>query len=300
MSDILNGFLQKAYNLPENEVAEALYPKSDDGTYNTTVLKEDALDKLLQFDAARVANLSKPVDTTEVYNKAVKKTEAEVHGTWEKRLRDAYPAVDPDKKLKGEDLLNAVKAAQQQSSSYNPDQIKKTDEYLLLERQMREALEAKEQELSTRVQEIQTQFQRQQVWGDMSKVIREKFMGLNPVLPEDQAKAQRQVDDFVLKFKDYEWQKTEDGRILPLQNGQRINNQHGHAMFLEDLVAGTGNLYFDFKKQEATGQAGNENGRSAITIVFKNDDDFMARYNAESDPKKKEELAAAYEAQQQG
>lgn len=300
MSEILNGFLQRAHNLPETEVAEILYPKSDDGTYNTAVLKEDALEKLLALDAARVASLTKPVDTTEVYNKAVQKTEAEIHGKWEKRLRDAYPSVDPERKLKGEELLNAVKAAQQQSSSYNPDQIKKTDEYLSLERQMREALEAKEQELNTRVQEIQSQFQRQQVWGDMSKVIREQFMGLNPVLPEDSAKAQRLVDDFVQKFKDYEWQRTENGRILPLQNGQRINNQHGHAMYLEDLVAGTGNLYFDFKKQEATGQAGNENGRQAITITFKDDEDFMKRYNAESDPKKKEELAAAYEAQQQG
>ena len=299
MSDILNGFLQKAYNLPENEVAETLFKKSDDGSF-TTELKEDALDALLRLDADRVAKLAKPVDTTEVYNKAVKKTEAEVHGTWEKRLREAYPAVDPDKKLKGDELLSAVKAAQQQSSSYDPNQVKKTDEYLSLERQMREALEAKEQEYAAKVQEVQTQFQRQQVWGDMSKVIREKFMGMNPVLPEDQAKAQRLVDDFVAKFRDYEWQKTEDGRILPLQNGQRINNQHGHAMFLEDLVSGTGNLYFDFKKQEATGQAGNENGRQAITITFKDDEDFMKRYNAESDPKKKEELAAAYEAQQQG
>ena len=299
MSDILNGFLQKAYNLPENEVAETLFKKSDDGSF-TTELKEDALDALLRLDADRVAKLAKPVDTTEVYNKAVKKTEAEVHGTWEKRLREAYPAVDPDKKLKGDELLSAVKAAQQQSSSYDPNQVKKTDEYLSLERQMREALEAKEQEYAAKVQEVQTQFQRQQVWGDMSKVIREKFMGMNPVLPEDQAKAQRLVDDFVAKFRDYEWQKTEDGRTLPLQNGQRINNQHGHAMFLEDLVSGTGNLYFDFKKQEATGQAGNENGRQAITITFKDDEDFMKRYNAESDPKKKEELAAAYEAQQQG
>ena len=299
MSDILNGFLQKAYNLPENEVAETLFKKSDDGSI-TTELREDALDVLLRLDAERVAKLAKPVDTTEVYNKAVKKTEAEVHGTWEKRLREAYPAVDPEKKLKGEDLLNAVKAAQQQSSSYDPNQVKKTDEYLSLERQMREALEAKEQEYAAKVQEVQMQFQRQQVWGDMSKVIREKFMGLNPILPEDKAKAQRLVDDFVLKFKDYEWQRTDDGRTLPLQNGQRINNQHGHAMFLEDLVAGTANLYFDFKKQEATGQAGNENGRQAITITFKDDEDFMKRYNAESDPKKKEELAAAYEAQQQG
>ena len=299
MSDILNGFLQKAYNLPENEVAETLFKKSDDGSI-TTELREDALDVLLRLDAERVAKLAKPVDTTEVYNKAVKKTEAEVHGTWEKRLREAYPAVDPEKKLKGEDLLNAVKAAQQQSSSYDPNQVKKTDEYLSLERQMREALEAKEQEYAAKVQEVQMQFQRQQVWGDMSKVIREKFMGLNPILPEDNAKAQRLVDDFVLKFKDYEWQRTDDGRTLPLQNGQRINNQHGHAMFLEDLVAGTANLYFDFKKQEATGQAGNENGRQAITITFKDDEDFMKRYNAESDPKKKEELAAAYEAQQQG
>ena len=299
MSDILNGFLQKAYNLPENEVAETLFKKSDDGSI-TTELREDALDVLLRLDAERVAKLAKPVDTTEVYNKAVKKTEAEVHGTWEKRLREAYPAVDPEKKLKGEDLLNAVKAAQQQSSSYDPNQVKKTDEYLSLERQMREALEAKEQEYAAKVQEVQMQFQRQQVWGDMSQVIREKFMGLNPILPEDKAKAQRLVDDFVLKFKDYEWQRTDDGRTLPLQNGQRINNQHGHAMFLEDLVAGTANLYFDFKKQEATGQAGNENGRQAITITFKDDEDFMKRYNAESDPKKKEELAAAYEAQQQG
>lgn len=60
MSDILNGFLQKAYNLPEKTRSrKPLLQKSDDGSF-TTELKEDALDALLRLDADRVAKLANP------------------------------------------------------------------------------------------------------------------------------------------------------------------------------------------------------------------------------------------------
>jgi len=68
MSDFLNEVMQTLYNLPENEVAELLYKKSDDGTL-TTEFREDAKEVWLQKNAEHIQNLQKnykPVDTTEL------------------------------------------------------------------------------------------------------------------------------------------------------------------------------------------------------------------------------------------
>lgn len=239
-------------------------------------------------------NSQKPVDTTEVYNKAVKKTEAEVHGTWEKRLREAYPAVDPDKKLKGDELLSAVKAAQQQSSSYDPNQVKKTDEYLSLERQMREALEAKEQEYAAKVQEVQTQFQRQQVWGDMSKVIREKFM-YEPG-PSRKIRPKHSVSLTTLLRNS----EVTNGRKPKTVASFRCKTDSASTTSMDTRCSWKTwclepeTFTSTSKNKKRPDKPGTKMAVKQSPSPSKMMKILSRRYNAESDPKKKEELASAY------
>lgn len=299
MSELLNVLLQTAYNLPESEVA-GLYKTDDDGNV-TTEFADNAKEMLLRIDAERVAKLSQKVDTTELWNKAAQETEAKVRTKIEKQIRLEFPTVDPEGKLKGDELFKAVKAEQLKQAQYDPEKVKTTSEYRALEELARQQLEEKELEVAKRIQDIESNFQKQQQWGEMSKAIRAEFMGMGPVLPSDVNKAARQVDDFVnSKFQEYEFQRQDDGRVLIMKGGVRVNNAHGNAMYLSDLVKSIGEQYYDFLKQPPAGNAGNENDQRAVRIRFNNEDDFLRQLDAEKDPTKQAALGAAWELQQQG
>ena len=298
---ILDVLLQTAYNLPENKVA-TLY-KVDEATGQATdELVDNAEQILLQWDAERIAGLQKAdVNTTEIYDKAARETQARIEKRHESRLRALFPAVDPKGELKGEALEAAIKTAMAATKTYDPAQIKQTDEYLALERQMNEALQQKDEEYNSRIKEVETTYQKQQTWTEKEKLIRAAFKKLNPILPKDPEKALSHENDFVEKFKGYEWQQTEDGKILPLQNGQRINSTHGHALYLEDLVRVVASRSYEFEKQEQTANIGNENGGDKKpVIVIKDENDFVEQYNNAGTFEEKQVIAAAWEAQAQG
>lgn len=299
MSELLNVLLQTAYNLPESEVA-GLYKTDDEGNV-TTEFADNAKEILLRIDAERVAKLSQKVDTTELWNKAAQETEAKVRTKIEKQIRLDFPTIDPEGKLKGDELLKAVKAEQLKQAQYDPEKVKTTQEYRALEELAKQQLEEKDLEVAKRIQEIESNFQKQQQWGEMSKLIRSEFMSQGPVLSLDAAKAARQVDDFVnSKFNGYEYQKQDDGRVLIMKGGVRVNDKHGNAMYLPALVEMIGLETFDFVKQPPAGNAGNENDQRVVRIRFKDEDDFLRQLDAEKDPTKQAALGAAWELQQQG
>jgi len=295
---LLDVLLGKAYNIAPEGVAALLYKTADDGTV-TDELYDDAEDRILRLDADRVSKLSAPaIDTTELYNRAVKETEGKIHGKWETNIRQAY-GVDPEKKLKGDDLLKAAKAAVVTVAA-NPEQVKMSAEYLALEVAMNAAVAARDDEWSVKFEQQQTEFQRQRQWGEISKDIRGEFMALSPELPKDPSKAARQVDDFVsTKFQDFNFQRMDDGQVLVMKkDGTRYQNVHGNAVFLHELVKQIGDQYFEFAKQPAVGNAGNQNdGRPTVRVLFKDEDEFLRKYSDTPDTEK-DALAKAWELQQ--
>ena len=107
MKDIFLGFLSKSLNIDNEQLADLLYKKSDDGTLTDDV-NENALQTLLQLDAERVQKL-KP-NTKEYFDNGYKKGQSEVASQWEKRLREKF-GIDPDGQLQGDALTDAIKAA---------------------------------------------------------------------------------------------------------------------------------------------------------------------------------------------
>jgi hypothetical protein len=215
-------------------------------------------------------------------------------------LRTLFPQADPEGKLKGEELRTAVNAAAASQKTYNPDDIKRTPEYLELERAANERYEALQDAHASELEKVKTQYEQTQRWSENEKEIRAIFRSSGAVLPSDKARAQRQEDDFVQKFKGFDFQKQADGRTLPLLDGKRLEDAHGNALYLDTLVLKTAADYFDIQKQDTTANAGNDNGgRATITIKFKDENDFLDRYTQEADPAKQQEMEKAWEAQQQ-
>lgn len=299
MSEILNDLLQKVYNLPENEVA-SLYKLDEEGK-PTNEYAENALDIILQKDAERVAALKgKPVDTTELYNKAVKETEGKIHSKWEESLRADYPTVDPERKLRGDALRLAVKEFRFQQQEI-PD-VKNHPEFLSLEKKALQMVEEKENEWKQRFEEQEQTFVQRQQWEGITKDIRSYFFGSGFVLPEDKVKQEAHFEDFVPKFQGFKFQRNADGTILVMNpDGSRVENQHGHPIFLHDLVLLKGKERYDVQKQPPVGSAGNDNGgKPTVSYSFKDEKDYMIQYNAvpASDYEKREAMYKSWEAQQ--
>lgn len=294
MKDLLVAFLGKTLNLPAEQLAELLYKKSDDGSL-TDDLNEGALNQLLAMDSERVNKL-KP-DTKEFFNNGYKKAEVEVSSKWEKTLRDKF-GVDAEGQLKGDALADAIKAMVA-DTTMKPEKVKLSAEYLALEKQMREQVEATKSEYEKQIEAMKAEAGREKVWGAASEEIRNALRALNPVLPSDPTKANRMVDLFLREFKDFEYQQDEGG-FIPLKDGKRVEDAHGYPRKLADLVKERADQMFDYAAP-AGGNAGNRNepGGKTITQTFKTEKDFYeAQAAAAGDPAKLKEISTAWKAQQ--
>lgn len=297
MKDIILGFLSKTLNMDNEQLAELLYKKSDDGTL-TDEVNENALSELLRLDAERVQKL-KP-DTKTFFDNGYKKAQSEIAAQWEKKLREKF-GVDPDGSAQGDALLDAIKAAAGEHEM-KADKVKTHPEYLALETQMRKQAEQLKAEFEAEIEKRETTYKREQTWGQVSSEIRKAIKGLNPILPSDQAKAERMLELFVnTHFRDFEYQPDGNGGFVVMKDGQRVENQHGHVKALNDLVRETADSVFEFQAQKPAGNAGNSggNGGSTVNLKFGSETDYYkARQEAAGNPARLAEIAAAWRAQQ--
>ncbi len=296
MEDILFGFLSKTLNLDNDRLAEILFKKADDDSF-TNEITDNALSDLLRLDSERVQKI-RP-DTKAIFDNGYKKAEKEIAERWEKMLREKFGITDDQ--VQGEALIDAAKAALSQEG-VKPDKIKTSKEYLELESKMKTTLADKEKELADKIAEMQAQFTKEQTWQQVSAKIRQGLLELNPMLPTDASKADRMIDLFMQQFRDYDFQADEKEGFIPLQNGQRIEDQHGYARALADLVKERADLMFEFKEQDPAGNAGNRNavpnGKTS-TARFKNENEYLKAYAEATTPEARESLYNSWTAQKQ-
>jgi hypothetical protein len=299
MKELVMGLLSKTLNLDADKLAEILFKKSDDGEI-TDELNEDALKEVLRLDAERVSKIKpEPANTKEIFDNGHKKAEKEVSEKWESDLRKQF-GVDAEGKLKGDALITAIKTAvADQGNKMEPDKVKLSKEYLDLEASMQEALKTQKSEYEGRLNEIEATHKKQQSWASVEKVIREEFKALNPILPTDAHKANNQIEAFLQLFKDYDYQPDEESGFLPMLEGKRVEDEHKHAVKLAALVKAKAEQRFDFNAQPPAGNAGNQNGGTkAVTIKFKNENEYLGKYNEATTPEAKAALYEAWTAQQ--
>ncbi len=289
LKELLIAYLGKSLNRPAEQLADLLFETSDEGE----TLKGDALNALLALDAERVQKI-KP-DTKQYFDNGYKKAQSEVMERVEKSLRERFN-VDPDKQLTGDALLDAINAAMATEGT-KPDKIKTSAEYLALEREMRKQIEDLRSQHTAEIENIRLEAKRGQTWAQVSGKIRElvrKHNGLN-----QDAITDGMVDLLAAQFREYDYQI--DGEdFLPLKEGNRVEDAHGHARRLAELVKERAEALLPRIAQQPAGSAGNANGanKPAVSVKFESEAEYMKALNIESDPNKRIEMAKSWEAQQ--
>ena len=295
MKDILFGYASKTLNVDTDRLAEILLKKADDGTL-TDEANDNALTELLKLDAERVGKM-KP-DTKGIFDNGHKKGLKEGAEQWESKVRESFGITDDT--IQGDALIEAAKTTLQ-GEGVKPDKIKTSKEYLDLEQRMKTALADKEKEISDKVAEMQAKFTKEQTWQQVSASIRQNLLDLGPLLPLDASKADRQIDLFMRQFRDYDFQADEKEGFIPIKDGQRVEDKHMYAVSLSDLVKERAEMIFDFKPQQAAGNAGNKNGAPGRTVNkrFKSEGEYLEAVAKESTFEGREALYQAWTAQNQ-
>lgn len=293
MKDIILGFLSKTLKMGNEQLAELLYKTDEEGNL-TDEFKEDALQSLLDLDAQRVQGL-KP-DTKTIFDNGHKKGLKEGAERLEKALRERFGIEDAS--ATGDDLLELVQAAQGTGDN-KPVDVKTSKEYRDLERQLRAEVKRLQDEKEQEIASLKSQWQKEQTWQSAQAQIRETLTGLNPVLPEDQAKADRILNLFMREFSDLEFKPDEKEGFIPLKDGNRLEDSHGYGITLADLVKAKAAEVFDFREQAPAGNGGNKNtppGRSR-SERFKSEGEYLKAYQEAKSQDEKDALYSAWQLQ---
>ncbi len=295
MKEFLLGLLTKVFNKTEKEIADILFEKSEGGE---ETLKEGSLNEVLELYETKLKKLRDDTkgDKTKSFEDGYKKAEKEIMVKVENDLKEKY-GVESDKL--GVELVDEIVEKFKKGSKLEPDQIKLSDTYREMEKQLKkekvESVKQKEKE----IEELHKTHEKEKVWNVVSKDIRKLLMESNPVLPNNQRAAENLVNMYVDSFKDYDWQAEESGDHFPVKDGKRVEDNLGNPVNFKTLVTGRVPDYFDIRKQDGKGSAGNNNKSGAsqdgVPSSFADEKAYLDYIYKEPDAKKRIAAKAVYE-----
>lgn len=242
--------------------------KMSDGQVDELLTKTDGkeiLDEILTKDSERVKDLG-----TNKFQDGYKKAKLEVLTEKDKELIEKYEIEDSS--LKGEQLIEAILNKQQpdttggkgkKASELTEDEIKKLPYVLKLESQHQKTLQEKQSEFEQNLNNQKSEFEATQMFSGMKETAQTILTNENYVLPEDAKIASNQRGLFLDTLKGYKSQKVEDKTYVLGEDGNRIEDAHGHPVLMEDFVRAKADSYFVKAASNGGGNAGNDNGGGA-------------------------------------
>lgn len=291
--ELLIAFLSKTLNMDADSLAEMLYKKADDGTL-TDQPNEQALEALLAKDAERVQALKGKSDGKEQFDNGYKKGQKEALENLEKAVRSEFKADDVEKQ--GIDLVKHV-VAKAAKTKLGDDEVKVHPLYLKLEADAQKIADNVASEWESKLKDLETAYNRDKTFSSVSSKIQEVFEGLKPVLPQNPTAAATIRQEFVQRFTGYDYELTENGQVVVMKDGKRVEDAHGHAVSLESLVTQEASKRFDFMKQDDKGNAGNTETAPGGKMTFKDIGEYEDKFYSAKTADERAAVQNAWEAQ---
>lgn len=291
MKELLLGFLGKTLNMPDESVAEKLFKKSDDGKI-LDELDENALQTLLDLDANRVKTLRESINTKEFFDNGYGKGKKEALELLEKQIREQFKV---DSTRQGLDLINDV-IAKTGKAQIEDDKVKLHPLYLGLEERLKSEVEKLRSEYEGQIGQIKTDYANREMRVETSQVVNRLLDDLKIVIPDGKAVLKEDFVNLLLGANQFE---KADGKFIAVRDGKRLEDSHGNAITLDQLVRTEAAKRFEFRKQDDKGNAGNKNGDGGSgsgVVLPKNQDEYLERYFAANTPEERAQLKVAWDA----
>lgn len=311
---LLISFLSKLHGMDEAAVTDLVFDQDGNA-------KPDALNVLMTKETDRVKKLKGKTPDPKVLADALK---AERDKTISE-ITDHVKAILPDYSSEKEgleffdDLANIQKVPA--SKEITDDDVKRSKVYRDMLAQKGDELKRKNLEWETKYNQRDSEIKKAQTLEVIHSEALKEFKALNPVLPEDQAKAERQIkklflDELTADGLDYQVEKSTDGktRIIILKDGKPYEDELGHLVEFKSHIHKIAEGGFLFAASDPKGAGGDPSktpggqgsggagadAKSKKFLSYKltkpsSDDDWMKRQaeielDSELKPKEKAEL----------
>jgi hypothetical protein len=268
MEKLIKGLLGTIFKMPETEIAELL--KKPDGS--DTIDEDKLLQTIIDKDKDRVAKLK--ADGPK-WDDAVKKATKEVWNKVEKSLKEGFE-IDTD--LQGDELVaHVVESAKDAKAGkggsgkkvedLTEDEIKKHPVFVKAEKNYQKALADKDAEKTTALQELQNSYTSKETFSKVREAALLQFKKVGEaILPEDAEKSAKMIQRLLVdELSQYDYQIGENGDYIisykdGANKGKRVEDGHGHAIGLVDLVTEISKSNFDFKVAQSRQAPANGGG----------------------------------------
>jgi hypothetical protein len=277
MEEKLLAFTAKALNLEQDEIKDIL--ATDGGT------------EIL--DAKLVAHLKDQKDS------GFKSAERKSNTNWESKLKAAFELQSDTKGLALiEEALEVIETKLQTAkpTEITETQIKKHPLFLNMEKQLQDV----EKNLTTKFEQeksqLQEAWQQEKVFTTAKEKATAVIDSLNLVLDPDPAKAAAQKSIIIRDLEQYKFMDNSGELVLLDKEGNRLENETGHAIKFEDAVKKIATTYFTPQKVEQRSSPNRqaEEGTAPIVTMPKTREEYAKFLNDTSiEPSKKLEVISA-------
>lgn len=249
MKEFLIAFLGKTLNLSPDEVASLLFA-NDDGTE----LKPGAVDAILLKDTARVQKFKDEQKT--FFDNGYKKAQKEALGGLEKTLKEQFQ-IDSDKQ--GIELVQAIIDQRLgQGVQLDEDKIKVHPLFTKTVNELNKKIKDTETTWETKYNTRDKEISREKAFASVRSKAKAIIEGMKPILPKDQAKAERQLEWFFKELGQLEFENQDD-TIIIMKDGKLLEDSHGNRRNFDALVKDMAGSYWEFEQGQQRQGAGNGN-----------------------------------------
>lgn len=257
-SETLMYLATKQFNMTEDEAKELLFDGDN--------IRDNAADLLLERDKQRILKLRAERETkyNEGYQTAEKKFKTHAEETFKKKT--GYDGTEDNFEAMFDAWYEKQKEALSKKVQVTDDDIKRHPLYIDLE--SKSISKQKYDELQKSFDEFRTQSQRKAVMETVTSRAWDVVAARNPILSENQTVAENRKRDFLAKFSGFDYDLN-DGKIIALKEGKRLEDAHGNLKSFEAFVIELAEQNFDFRAQDDKGNSGNRNTTGGVVVTEK-------------------------------
>lgn len=237
----LNETLSKVFKLDTEQLA-TLYNEAGDLTDLTVVT--DA-------DTKRVAKFN--TDKTAQYNRGIKEGAEKI----EKVIKEKYE-VESD--LIGVELVDQIVLKQTEAvTKANPKDVTKHPDYIKLESSFDKKLKEKDKEWEGKLALKEAEFKKEKLFEKIKDRSLLNLRKRNPILPSDPMKAKVWEDTYLNELKAGNYQESEDGVPIVLdEKGEIKKDKHGNAITFDEFEKSISDKYFEYPVSTPRNSPGNQ------------------------------------------
>lgn len=270
--------LGTAYKIPEDDIANILPENEED------FKSESFLESFLDFDKSRVETIGQK--GKDKFEQGYSKAKKEVLTSYEKDIRDAFNIDEDD--LVGIDLVKRVveinsKKNKGDASKLTAEELKSHPAVINLLTEREKAFKTEKEQLEQQYDTKIKEFGRKELFGKVSSRALSILDELNPVLSEDPTRAKNQRNFLIREIEALDYQTSDDGGFIPLKDGKRLEDAHGHGITFDEFVKNKAKGLYDFKQapDRDTPPAGGGQGGGGGAQKFKSEAEY-AKYLSDS------------------